>query len=830
MISRNGRSTFILLADIAFIVMGVIGAYRVALRPGLPGTYAHETSKVIIGGVKDAAVGDGLRPGDTILSINGQPVSSQDEIEFLTDHMRIGQKASLLVERGGARLSVVAVLDKFYSLRYQVIQVLVGGLYFFLAILVLFKKSGDRAAQVFHWLAVTIGGMVMYTWASYSFRPYGLGHAVQVLDLAANAFVPVLFLQFSFIFPRDKLRMIEKLLPWVWAAAALWFAWMMITFLQAAFPPNTAAHQRFMTAYSSQRWFFSLCLVVGLGSFVHTYATTRDAIERRQIRWILLGLIVSALGFTVLWRIPYLIYQRPLISAEVVVLLSAAAPIAFAISIVRHQLMDIDFILNRGTVYFIVIGALLAIYAVIIGTVAVIIDQLTIEVSLISSALAATVVAVLFEPTRRGIQQFVDRTFFRIKYNYREAQRRLTDDIAHCVDEKTLSELVVDSLDQLLMPEGIGLIMKEVAERSLVLVSHQGAPTFQEQNTLDYLKENPYAEPLPLAVDDKIEPGAVHKSANADLFRDLGVALISVIVTEAREILGYLIIGPKKSGSRFYVEDVDLINSVANQAGLAVERIMLNRKLVLEHAETVRLKELNQLKSFFVSSVSHELKTPLTSITLFAELLRSKQNIDSAEVSEYLDIIVGESQRLSARIENVLDFARIERGVKEYDYQKVHLNELVKKVIESLKYQIEMQQFQVSLNLMTDEVSIRADFEAVSESVTNLVINAIKYSGKSKLVNVSTFCREGFACIEVEDRGMGISPEDQARIFEPFYRAGGERAQEISGTGLGLQLVKHTMDAHNGKIELQSIPGEGSTFTLMFPKGEDHEAHPDHRG
>jgi signal transduction histidine kinase len=826
MTPRSSR-TLIILIDVLLITMGVIGSYRVAMRAGLPVAYTIHAGEFMISGAPTAVPDLDLQAGDRIHAFDDQVVTSPANMEFLIDHLQLGDEAALTIERDGTFLTVTVPLVKFYSIRYLIIQCLVGALYFFLAIFVLIRKPADRAALLFHWLTVSIAVMVMSTWASYTIKPHGLGHVSQILDLAANAAIPLLFIHFSFIFPRDKLKVYRKFLPLAYVVAAFLLVWMTVTFLIAISPPTVAGYNGFLVAFNSTRWLFSLCLVVGLGSFVHTFVTTREGTERRQIRWILLGLIISALGFTILWRIPYLIFERAFISDEVVVLISTAAPIAFAIAIVRYQFMDIDLIFNRGTVYGIVIGSLLALYALIVGTVAVLVGTLTIRISLITSGIAAVIVAVLFEPTRRSIQHFVDRTFFRIKYNYREAQRLFADDIAHCVDVQGLSRLVVNRLDDLLLLEQIGLIVKGASGRPLALRAHRNGDLFESPGFIDQLKDLPYSGPLLLALTDRIEPGAPHEPADPELFRKMGIVLIATLLSEYDEILGYLVLGPKKSGARFHQEDMDLISSIATQAGLAVERIVLNQKLVLEREETLRLEELNQLKSYFVSSVSHELKTPLTSIKMFAELLQTKSKLEPTKSKEYLEIIAGESERLSARIENVLDFAKVERGVKEYHFQTVKLNELVENVLKSLSYQIKLQNFQIHLSLRSQESTIHADPEAVSESLTNLLSNAMKYSRETKEVDVSMFQCDDHICVEVKDRGIGISEEDKEHIFEPFYRAREEYAGQLSGAGLGLPLVKHTMEAHHGKIEVQSELGKGSTFTLYFPVEENRETHSD---
>jgi signal transduction histidine kinase len=295
------------------------------------------------------------------------------------------------------------------------------------------------------------------------------------------------------------------------------------------------------------------------------------------------------------------------------------------------------------------------------------------------------------------------------------------------------------------------------------------------------------------------------------------MSLVVTMLSEKEEILGFLILGRKKSALRFSFEDVDLLNTIGVQAGLAIERIMLQQRLLLEHEESKRLEDLSRLKSYFVSSVSHDLKTPLTSIRMFAEMLRSGRKFSRKRTKEYLEIIEGESERLSRLINNVLDFAKIERGVMEYHFSEVRLNELLRGILRSLDYQFRMEGFDVRTKFAGTDPILHADPDAVTEAVMNLVSNAMKYSQKNKSIKVSTFRKNHFAGVRVEDRGIGIAGEELKTIFQPFVRGKNESARQVGGAGLGLSLVKYIVDAHGGRIEVVSTPGKGSSFTVLLP-------------
>jgi signal transduction histidine kinase len=320
---------------------------------------------------------------------------------------------------------------------------------------------------------------------------------------------------------------------------------------------------------------------------------------------------------------------------------------------------------------------------------------------------------------------------------------------------------------------------------------------------------------LPVAIDGLVEPGIRFEPADAAVFRRWEMAIVFPMLSESREFLGFLVLGKKKSGRRFSGEDVDLLNTVAAQAGLAIERITLQKKLLLKEAEADQLAELNQLKSDFVSYVSHELRTPLTSIKLFAELLRERNNNDSKS-KNYIGSIIGEANRLDRMVTAILDSARIDHGVKEYTLVPCDLGEIASGVMSIMSYQLTKQRFRVAFRRPKRPLPVRADPDAVAMALMNLISNAIKYSGEHKRLQIILRRSNSDVVCKVQDRGRGIPEDAIPHLFKKFYRQS-VQANDPGGFGLGLSLVKHIMDAHAGRVTVESRAARGSTFTLHFP-------------
>jgi signal transduction histidine kinase len=247
--------------------------------------------------------------------------------------------------------------------------------------------------------------------------------------------------------------------------------------------------------------------------------------------------------------------------------------------------------------------------------------------------------------------------------------------------------------------------------------------------------------------------------------------------------------------------------------------LMLGAGLYLVYSNVRRELNLSRLKSDFVANVSHELKTPLALIRLFAETLELGRVPNEEKAGLYYRVINKESQRLTQLINNILDFSRIEAGRKEYRFVPASVARIVAEVVDSYRFHIEQQGFQLQVQVAEDLPEVEADPEALGQAVLNLLNNAIKYSRDPKSITVDVRKSDGRVLISVTDLGMGIPKGEHKKIFEKFYRGEDSLVHETKGSGLGLPLVRHIMEAHGGSVEVVSAPGKGSTFTLVIPVG-----------
>ena len=229
-------------------------------------------------------------------------------------------------------------------------------------------------------------------------------------------------------------------------------------------------------------------------------------------------------------------------------------------------------------------------------------------------------------------------------------------------------------------------------------------------------------------------------------------------------------------------------------------------------------RKLGELKSQFVSSVSHELRAPVGSIRLMAEALHEGK-VTGEAAAEFHRLIAGEGARLAHLVDNVLDFARIEEGRKRYRFEEADLKLLTADVLRLMEPLASERGVKLLAELA--ECTATVDPAAIQQAVVNLLDNAIKFSPPQSTVTVTLTSDAAAWSLAVRDEGPGIPPAEHERIFERFYRLGNELRRETQGTGIGLSIVKHIIQAHGGRIEVTNATGQGSTFRLSIPIGDE---------
>lgn len=248
---------------------------------------------------------------------------------------------------------------------------------------------------------------------------------------------------------------------------------------------------------------------------------------------------------------------------------------------------------------------------------------------------------------------------------------------------------------------------------------------------------------------------------------------------------------------------------------LAVSIILLLTAFLLFRLIKKEL-EVAKMRSDFVSNVSHELRTPLALISMFAETLEMGRIPNDEKKKEYYSVISREAHRLSAIVNNILNFAKMEAGKRKFNFTELSMRKLISEILNNYSYHFAQKGFKVVSNIENDDLSIRGDSEALSEAIINLIDNSIKYSGNKKQIDISAFKKEDEIYLTIKDYGIGIPSAEQKKVFEKFYRSGSRLVHNTKGTGIGLSIVKQIIEAHDGNITLESEIEKGSAFTIKL--------------
>jgi two-component system phosphate regulon sensor histidine kinase PhoR len=226
--------------------------------------------------------------------------------------------------------------------------------------------------------------------------------------------------------------------------------------------------------------------------------------------------------------------------------------------------------------------------------------------------------------------------------------------------------------------------------------------------------------------------------------------------------------------------------------------------------------QLARMRSDFISNVSHEIRTPLALISLYIETILLGRH-KPEKTNEYHQIIYQETNRLTAIVNKILNFSKIEEKKYQYNFTQINLNELLEVVMERFDYHLKNSGFDVNINTDKKLPNTTGDREALIEVLINLIDNAIKYSTTEKKIEIETVYDKTNVFLTISDKGMGIPESQQKFIFDKFYRGTESEVHNIKGSGLGLAIVKHIVEGHKGSITLESSVGKGTTFKLSFP-------------
>jgi K+-sensing histidine kinase KdpD/DNA-binding response OmpR family regulator len=434
---------------------------------------------------------------------------------------------------------------------------------------------------------------------------------------------------------------------------------------------------------------------------------------------------------------------------------------------------------------------------------------------------------------------------------------RLFDETAHLLGEakqraaelttvNTISKALASQLDADQLIQFVGDQMRDLFKANIVYVALLNEKTqvihfpYQYGDNMQPLK---LGEGLTSKIITSGRPLLMNKDVQ-EMRLQLGVQLVGlpaasylgVPIPVGDKIIGVLSVQSTEQENRFNLDDQRLLSTIAASVGVAIKNATLfdevkQAKLEAENAGKAAEKA-NAAKSAFLSTVSHELRTPLTSVLGFAKIIRKRleekifPTLDSSDVkiqktvnqvSENLNVVVSEGERLTHLINDVLDLAKIEAGKMEWNFEDVSLSEVADRAISATTSLFEQKSLILEMNVEKDLPLITGDRDKLIQVMINLISNAVKFTERG-CITCKVYRRKGELIASIVDTGIGIATEDHAAVFEQFKQVGGDTlTDKPKGTGLGLPICKEIIEHHGGKIWLESTPGEGSSFSFSLP-------------
>jgi len=572
----------------------------------------------------------------------------------------------------------------------------------------------------------------------------------------------------------------------------------------------------------------SIAIIGTLNYFLKFHRFT--GIKKTQVKYFVLVLIFGFSGglmnFLPVFYIDIFPYGN---------LLLPIYPIIYTYAILRYRLMDVHVVVKRTAVYSLSAGLLASLFIVIVLAMTKYLSDFMGITSFTIMAIAAIVIALLFNPIRNRIQIIIDRIFYKKTYDYYSTIQKVSHELASTFNLRKIYSFIGDTISSALGLKNIYLLslFPDEKYRMVYLTKYKKKDEIKDEkavnidgdlsvkaNNTEYKiqagegvmngkseivkllkksKDVVIREELPQIHEIKQE---VVDKVNTDLKPFKGEAVVPVFIDGKLEFM--IVLGEKLSGDIFSNEDIKLLNTISDQTAIAIK----NARLYTDKIHSERLASIGMISATF----AHEIKNPLTSIKTFAQLLPEKHS-DTEFRDNFSRIVTDGVNRIDSLIKDLLDFSS---GKISVEMSTINVTELMDNVIDEVATELQLKNKKISIekDYKNIEVDMLGDGKRMRQAFANIILNgcqAIPENREDGKIIVSINPGENSVGITIADNGDGIAPEDVPRIFEPFF------STKTIGAGLGLAITKKIIEDHYGKIEADSILKKGTTFRITLP-------------
>jgi signal transduction histidine kinase len=566
--------------------------------------------------------------------------------------------------------------------------------------------------------------------------------------------------------------------------------------------------------------FFNAFMIYGVVQLVRSHRGMDSSFRRNRGTLIMLGTLISLAGGYV--DFARFIVARFIPAADYVYPMGIPANMIFALmlgtSIVRYRLFAVTVAVKKTAVY-VVVGAVLTGALALVTIVTEDYFHLREASALWMIVPVGAIITVLLSPLGQGLDDRIQRLMFSKRLGCYETLLQLSKQMSAILNFNELVDSLVHGLVRGIPATHATLLIHDPVANAFA--NYREETTVEEGSAVETIRgESPIVqwltstEGLLVKEEAKLNPRIARYFETAEGELEAIKAVLIVPLKVENKLNGILLLGEKLSGEIYDDQELDMLLLLATQAAISLENARLYEGLATSNA---RLLEASRLKSQFLANMSHELRTPLNSIIGFSKVLLNRLDGDLTERQEaYVRTVHNSSRHLLELINGILDFSRIEAGKFEMRRERVDVLDVVEECIESSMPLVRDKRVKLEKDMPVELAPVEGDRMRIKQVLLNLVSNAIKFTHAGRvLVQVR---QEGDAVhVSVADTGIGISPADLARLFEPFQRLDNPLAQQADGTGLGLAISKKFVELHRGRIWAESRESQGSTFHFTLP-------------
>jgi len=796
-----------------WLLFAGVGLYQLHIRPAIPYSIQEVKEGILLTDPRGTRETKQIA-SPLILTIDSVSVSKEFELDVIVENKRIGDSVTIALSNN---TNLQPTLVRRNDIR-TVLIIGFSGVFCLIIAIILMIYGRQKEERYFSLFCYIFGLSLVITWPGMKL-PFFLALLMSFVYFFCFAIAPVSLFFFSLHFPSSTLsKKSLKAIKYVAGILGLTF-WIVLTVLNLLkiYRLSTKSMQSYNSMYTFFWGFIFLLFLLAVASiFKNTHHTTNPVI-RRQVQWMVWGVFIGGIPWFLLWGLPQILGSSPLIPESATNLFFILGTACVAVAILRYRLFDIEIVLSRSLVYSAVIIILVSVYLLSVGGLSLLFfKQISLQ-SPVLSVLAAMLIAILFNPLKNKVQGFVDRKFFRIRYDRFQSHRACKKELEFSNNQNQILSILGNHFQNNIPTKTQMFLINRNMQWETLDPGRKVDSALQQW--LDSKEPEFFIEPLVnIRQLDKIEADLPMVTA------ELPSPWV-IMIPIGGEALWFL--DQKKSGTRFWKEDLELASQMASSASLEWEkfRLILQKQMEAERIQAAKMESLRRL----VAGTAHELNTPIgvisssTDVSLKAidkitdaldKELPKEQILKTPDLLRIFELLEDANRsckiaadKVAKIVVNLRRFVRLD----EVEWQMADIHEGLDSVIGLIEPEIE------------DRIAIQKDYGTIpqiycSPSGLNQVImyvlkNASEAIEKQGEIQVKTSATEDTLKIQIRDTGIGIPHANLNKIFDPGFTTKGVKV----GVGLGLSISYHIVREHNGTIEVASQLGKGSTFTIALP-------------